>query len=71
MADDPADALIIEGIVATNGNGIDAIVVITQLERARSYALGLNDALEKLLGRKPTTAEMRAEWKELKRRTGG
>jgi len=63
------DALIIEGIVVATSNGtggIDALEVVEQLERARSYALGLNDTLEILLGRRPTTAEIRAEWRQMK-----
>jgi len=65
---EPTSALIIEGYVASNGNGgIDALLVIKQLERIRSSALQMADAAEILLGQRPTTAQMRHEWRQLKR----
>jgi len=62
-------ALIIEGIVAENGNGggISAIIVVQQIDRIRSGALQIADAAEILRGISPTTAEIRAEWRQMKR----
>ena len=65
---DTSSALIIEGYIAANGNGgIDALLVIKQLERIRAGALQMADAIEILLGQAPTTAQMRHEWRQIKR----
>lgn len=68
MAEPNGSALIIEGYIAANGNGgIDAFLVIKQLERIRSSALQMADAAEILLGRQPTTAQVRQEWRQMRR----
>jgi hypothetical protein len=65
---DKPEALIIEGYIANNGNGgIDAIMVLKEIERIRSGLLQAVDGLEILSGRTPTTAQMRHEWREMKR----
>ena len=60
-------ALVIEGIIADNGDGLTVVFALEQLERIRAGLLQANDGLEILLGRTPTTAEIRAEWRRMKR----
>lgn len=60
--------LIIEGTTTDNGSGVSVVLVLEQLERARSGMLQAADALEIILGYTPTTAQMRREWREMKRR---
>ena len=68
MTEPNGHALIIEGYITENANGgINAILVVQQIERIRSSALQMADAAEILLGRMPTTAEIRAEWRQMKR----
>lgn len=60
--------LIIEGTAAANGEGVTLVLVFEQLERTRSAALQIADSMEILLGYSPTTAEMRREWRQLRRK---
>jgi len=61
------EVLIIEGTTTNNGSGLSVVLVLEQLERARSGMLQAADALEIILGYTPTTAQMRREWRQIKR----
>lgn len=61
---------VFEGIVAANGEGLSIEMIGQELDRIRSGALQIADAVETLRGYKPTTAQIRAEWKQMKRKGG-
>jgi len=67
-ADTNGEAFVVEGLVATSGSGMSVVMVGQQLDRIRSAALQIVDAAEILRGFSPTTAEMRAEWRKLRRK---
>ena len=62
--------LVFEGIVAVNGEGMSIDMIGQELDRIRSGALQIADAVEILRGYKPTTAQIRAEWRQMKRKGG-
>ena len=69
--DNNGDILIIEGITTSQAEGISVILIGRQIDRIRSGALQIADAAEILRGVSPTTAEIRAEWRRMKRNGNG